>query len=104
AGLGARVQGMRRYYALLLCGDGKARLVKALDGVKVLAQLDYPIQPGRTYRLSLQVKGRQIRASIDDQVVFDRLDEEQPLQEGAIALVCEEGRTATTSVRINPLK
>jgi len=38
-GIGARVQGMRRYYALLLCNDGVARLVKALDGETVLAQM-----------------------------------------------------------------
>ncbi|MGE5224826.1 MAG: ADP-ribosylglycohydrolase family protein [Omnitrophica WOR_2 bacterium] len=104
AGLAARVQGMRRYYALLLCDEGRARLVKALDGTKILAESEFPLQLGRTYQLSLQVKGRQIRAFIDDQVVFDHLDEEQPLHEGAIALVCEEGRTATTSVRISPLK
>ena len=32
AGIGARVQGMRRYYALLLAEGGTVRLVKALDG------------------------------------------------------------------------
>ena len=31
-GIGIRAQGMRRYYALLLCNDNKVRLVKALDG------------------------------------------------------------------------
>src|SRR6266498_3015378 len=30
AGIAARVQGMRRYYALLLCAGGVARLIKAL--------------------------------------------------------------------------
>ncbi len=34
AGVGARVQGLRRYHALPLCDDGKARLVKALMGTR----------------------------------------------------------------------
>ena len=38
AGIGARVQGMRRYYGLLLRPGGKVCLVKALDGEKMLAE------------------------------------------------------------------
>jgi hypothetical protein len=34
AGLAVRVQGMRRYYALLLTKNNKARLVKALDSYR----------------------------------------------------------------------
>ena len=41
-GIGARVQGMARYYALLLCRDNTVRLVKALDGKKVLAEAAFP--------------------------------------------------------------
>ncbi|HKO25408.1 MAG TPA: ADP-ribosylglycohydrolase family protein, partial [Chloroflexota bacterium] len=54
AGLGARVQGMRRYYALLLCNDGTARLVKALDGETVLAETSFSWTLGGTYELSVQ--------------------------------------------------
>ncbi len=42
-GLAARVQGMKRYYALLLCADDTVRLVKALDGGTVLAQSHFPL-------------------------------------------------------------
>ena len=38
AGIAGRVQGMRRYYAFLLCGDGKARLIKMFDREKILAE------------------------------------------------------------------
>ena len=37
-GIAARVQGMRRFYALLLCADQTVQLVKALDGDTVLAE------------------------------------------------------------------
>ncbi len=46
AGIAARVQGLRRYYAILLCDDGKARLIKALDGDNVLAEVDFPWTAG----------------------------------------------------------
>jgi hypothetical protein len=36
AGIAARVQGMRRFYALLLCEGNKVRLIKALDGDTLL--------------------------------------------------------------------
>ena len=39
-GIGARVQGMRRYYGLMLGPNGRAQLVKALDGLTVLAEKD----------------------------------------------------------------
>ncbi len=101
-GIAARVQGMRRYYALLLCRDGKARLVKALDGERVLAQADFAWQFGRAYELSLQVVGHRLQGWIDGKLLFDGEDTDRPLLDGAIALVCEEGRITTEAVRVQP--
>jgi ADP-ribosylglycohydrolase len=101
AGIAARVQGMRRYYALTLYRDGKLRLVKALDGLTVLGEVDFPWEFGETHDLSLKVDGSRLSAWIDDQPVFDLLDNDRPLTSGAIALVCQEGRTATQSVTIS---
>jgi hypothetical protein len=102
AGIAARVQGMRRYYALLLCGDGTARLVKVLDGNSVLAETEFALDLGTRYELSLEVVGTRLRAWIDDQLKFDVTDDAMPLVSGAIALVCEEGRTATEVVQVRP--
>lgn len=41
AGISARVQGMRRYHALLLVEGGKVRLIKALDGDQTLAEAEF---------------------------------------------------------------
>ncbi len=106
AGIAARVQGMRRYYALLLCHDGvdvpaKARLLKMLDTPQVLAEVDFPWTFGKTYTLSLEAGGPTLRAWIDGALLFAVTDT-QPLGGGAIALVCEEGRTATNVVRVQP--
>lgn len=102
AGIGARVQGMRRYYALLLCNDGKARLIKALDGDTVLAEQNFTWHLGQSYDLQLQVAGNQITASIDGKNIFDVTDDERLLTGGGVALVCEEGRTATNVVAVRP--
>ncbi len=104
AGIGARVQGMRRYYALLLCSDGKARLVKALDGDTVLAEADLPWEFGQTHDLSLEVVGTRLRAWIDGQQLFEVNDAHRPLTGGGVALVCEEGRTATEVVTVRPVE
>lgn len=102
AGVAARVQGMKRYYALVLKKSGKAQLVKALDGETVLAEAGFPWQFGATYELQLTVAGNRIRAAIDGKPLFDVVDADRPLTEGAIALVVEEGRTATRKVEVAP--
>jgi hypothetical protein len=99
-GLAARVQGMRRYYALVLGVDGRARLVKALDGDTTLAEATYPFEFGQAYELSLSVVGSRIRASLDGKPLFDICD--QDLASGGIALVCEEGRVAAEAVQVEP--
>jgi|YNPNPStandDraft_1061719.scaffolds.fasta_scaffold01019_15 ADP-ribosylglycohydrolase len=100
AGIAARVQGMRRYYALLLCDDGKIRLVKALDGDTVLAEADWPWTWGETHKLGLEVAGNRLRAWVDGEHLFTLDDTFQPLDRGAVALVIHEGRTATHEVRV----
>jgi len=102
AGLAARVQGMRRYYALLLCAGGTVRLVKALDGDSVLGEADLPWEPDRSYSLSIEVIGSRLRAWIDGCLLFDVDDSDHPLMGGGVALMCEEGRTSTDTVTVRP--
>ena len=108
AGIAARVQGMRRYYALLLCRDAvdgstALSLVKALDGDTVLAEVDFDWTYGETYDLALEVVGVTIRAYLDGKLRFEVEDVDRPLAGGGVALVCEEGRTATRVVEIHPV-
>jgi hypothetical protein len=98
-GLAARVQGMRRYYALMLGEDGRARLIKALDGNTTLAEAACPLEFGRSYAFSLTVTGSRIQASLGGKVLLDVVDRD--LASGGIALVCEEGRVAAEAVVIS---
>ena len=106
AGIAARVQGMHRYYALLLGraadGRGVARLVRALDGDTVLAEADFPWEYGETHTFSLRVTGDRLQGSIDnlDETLFDVTDSE--LDGGGIALVVEEGRVMSDEVVVRP--
>jgi ADP-ribosylglycohydrolase len=101
-GLAARVQGLQRYYAILLCNDGKARLVKVLDGETVLAEMDFAIEHEHSYDLKLEVRGTRLRAWIDSQEVWDVEDTDHPLDSGAVGLICEEGRIGTDLVTVRP--
>lgn len=102
-GVGARVQGMRRYYGLMLAEDGKAQLVKALDGITVLAEQDVGWKFRGTYDLRLRVTGNRLQGWVDDEQIFDVVDEERPLTGGAVALICEEGRMASHEVVVKPV-
>jgi ADP-ribosylglycohydrolase len=100
AGIAARVQGMRRFYALLLGVDGKVRLVKALDGDTTLAETPFDWQFGGDYDLRLTVQGESIVGFVDGREVVRAVDKDRPLLGGGIALVIEEGRMSTEAVRV----
>jgi ADP-ribosylglycohydrolase len=102
AGIGARVQGMRRYYALLLASEGRAQLVKALDGDTVLAETSFPWQLDGQYTMAITVAGNRISASIDGRPLFDIKDTDRPLTGGGIALIAQEGHVEYGNVRVGP--
>jgi ADP-ribosylglycohydrolase len=97
AGIAARVQGMKRYYGLLLCNDNMARLVRGDQ--EVMAEVPFVWAFGETHALKMRVTGSRIQAWIDDEPAFDMTDE-SPLAftGGGIGLVVEEGRTAMGEV------
>ena len=99
-GLAVRVQGLRRYYGLLLCRDGKARLVKALDETKVLKETDFQVEFNVTYSLTLKVQGQNLQGWVDGKLLFDLADNDQPLEGGAAALLIEEGTLACDTIEI----
>ena len=98
AGVAARVQGMRRYYALVIEADGKARLVRELDGTTVLAEQAFPLELYRTYQMELAVNGASVTGRIDGDVVLSATDDALP--SGGIALLVDEGRTGTQTVSV----
>jgi hypothetical protein len=98
-GLAARVQGLRRYYALRLTAGGNAQLVRELDGTTVLAEAPLAWELYRTYRLELTVRGSHVVAAVDGETILE-VDDPGPLSGGAIALLVEEGRVGCADVRV----
>jgi hypothetical protein len=99
-GIAARVQGMRRYYALVITGDGKVRLVKALDGDQVLAEALCPWKTYKPVALALEVKGTHLRGWVNGKPVVDAEDTQDSLTSGGIGLVLEEGHMYTNEIMV----
>jgi len=99
-GIAARVQGMRRYYALLFKRPGKVQLVKMLDEQSVLAEKDFAWEFDHEYALRLKVDGSRLQGWIDGKLLFDLQDAAAPLTCGGIALVVEEGCLACDAVAV----
>jgi hypothetical protein len=103
-GVAARVQGLRRYYALLLKSDGRARLVRVNNDVTVLEDVAFDLEYFQAYELALEVAGARIRAWLDGVLLADVIDRSPlSLQGGAVGLVCEEGTMASNEVRVAAL-
>ncbi len=103
AGVGVNVHGMTRYVAFLLCQDGQARLIRTFDGTdEVLATADFPLTLGRSYALTVITAGDRIRCLVDGKELLHAANEHASLTQGGIALIVEEGRTATNQVTVQP--
>ena len=101
-GLAFRVQGLRRFYAMLLSRDGYLRLVKVRDGKRtVLAEQAYAWALERPYLMSVTLNGNQIGCSIEGQSVFSVRDVTQPYENGGIGLLINEGALSTSEIRVS---
>jgi hypothetical protein len=101
-GLAVRVQGMGRYYALLLDQE-KARIIRTFEGQDtVLAQSEGGWQWGQAYTLHLQVQGNRLVAAIDGETVLEAEDPLHLFTTGGIGLVAEAGRIGCDHVAVQP--
>lgn len=94
AGIAVRHQGRRRYCALLLTNRGTAQLVRVAGVEQVLAEVAFPVEPYRRYRLSLSAHGAELSGEIDGAGRLHATDGQRSLPGGGVALVCEEGTMA----------
>jgi hypothetical protein len=94
AGIAVRHQGRRRYYALLLTKWGTAQLAKVAGTETVLAEVSFPVELYRGYRLSLAVRGAELIGEIDGVKTLAVTDLQRSLPGGGVALICEQGTMA----------
>ena len=100
AGIAARVQGLGRYYGLLLGKPGVLRLVRACGEEKLLGEAHFTWDYFQAVSLRLQVSGQRICAWADGHLFFDLEDNDGSLEGGGIGLVIEEGCLACESVQV----
>jgi hypothetical protein len=104
AGLAARVQGLRRYYALQLEAGNKARLIKMRDDAcTVLAEAPCRWTLEKPITLALEVRGADIIGFAGGATLHAMDDGDAPFENGGIGLVIAEGALSTDEVHIQPL-
>ena len=101
-GIAVRVQGLRRYYALLLDQE-RARIVRVLDGETVLAESDSGWAFERNYDLKLRVEGARLTAFVDGEPILDATDPEAALTGGGVALIAQTGLIFFDEVAVAPV-
>jgi hypothetical protein len=104
AGLAARVQGLRRYYALQLEAGNKARLVKVRDeSCTVLAEAPCRWTLEEPITLALEVRGAGITGFAGGATLHVTDDSDAPFENGGIGLVLAEGALSTDEICVRPL-
>lgn len=98
-GIAARVQGLTRFYGLLLASGNRLQLTRMLHQEEVLGDCEFEWHFGETYQLSLEVNGNSLTAKVDGIALLEATDD--ALDAGAMGLVIEEGRIAISRVQIS---
>ena len=98
AGVAARVQGLTRFYALLVTQDQKVQLVRRFHQETILAEAPFNWSYGETLNMTLKVVGDELIGEINGTSVLQARDSK--LDVGAIGLIVEEGRTATQKIQV----
>ncbi|TVR52426.1 MAG: ADP-ribosylglycohydrolase family protein [Puniceicoccaceae bacterium] len=91
-GLAAHVRGLRRYHALLLSSDGRARLVRVCHEEVELAAAPFAWNFNEPVELGLTVRGEALVARINGAVVLEAKDASGLLSRGGVGLIVAEGR------------
>jgi ADP-ribosylglycohydrolase len=96
-GITARVQGLTRYYALILSRDACLRLVRMENTMVALAEIPFEWAFDRSYRFDLEVVGDRLRGTVDGVTLTARDDR---LKGGAIGLVVSTGRIGARQIDV----
>ena len=103
AGVGIRVQGLRRYYAALLVRPGLFRLVRVYDdSVVILAETAFEWSFESRYEIAAEVVGRAISVSVGGAALVAQDDDPRALENGGVALIINAGACSCDEVRVRP--
>ena len=100
-GLVARVQGLERYYALELTQNNKLRIIKKLDGLSILKEIDFNLDFQKEYDLSLSVSDNSLKGFLDGKELIKVDDSNCPLLHGGVGFVVESGTQFSQKITIS---
>jgi hypothetical protein len=103
-GVAVRVQGLERYYALIM-DEKNTRFVRRLDGKDfILSEIKGGWVFGSTYDLKVQVSGNSLTAFVNGKKVLDATDPDMLFGGGGIGLLATVGRIGVDKVSVQPVK
>lgn len=103
AGLAARVNGLRRFYAARLCRDGQFQILRVRDDERtVLAATEFPWCLDEPVPLSMTLRGTRISASAGDTALTADDDSDAGFAAGAMGLLVADGAVSVDRIRVSP--
>ena len=101
-GICARVQGLRRYYAVRATRRGKLQIVRTRDeDTIVLAEADYDLVFHKKIAVKLTVVGSRISALFDGVALEADDTTKEAFKDGGIGLLISEGAMSTDAVHVS---
>ena len=100
-GLIARVQGLKRYYALEVTAQNKLRIAKMYYDLEILKEIDFDFEFFTDYNLTLQVNNGHIKGYLDDKLIIEVEDKNNPLDFGGAGIVAEDGTMCTDQISVS---
>ena len=100
-GIACRVQGLKRYLALLLSSDQVARLVKMDDTETILAEVPFAWELFTPYTFLLRAEGDQLIGRISDTLLLAASDPGSRLTAGGAGFVIEEGTMGCEAITVS---
>jgi len=83
-----------------MSSNNKLRLVKMLDGLNILKEIDLDLEFQKEYKLSLKVKKNNLQGYLDKKLFLEFNDIDSPLNSGGIGFVVESGTQFTDEIII----
>ncbi len=99
-GVAGRVQGLQRYYAVMIEKPNTARLIKMDHAEKTLAQGVLDWKEDEWIQVDLITSGDHIQCSVNGRQLLSCRDTHQPLLNGCVGMIVEEGCLGVESVSI----
>ena len=104
-GVGVRVQGLRRFYAVLLERPDRLLLVRVRDGERtVLAEASFDWSFEKAYAFVVEADGRSLSATVGGVRLAARDETQEALIDGGVALLIQGGAASTDAVVVAPAR